>query len=183
LIWQPRAGAGWDFCDGGGRGRGDGDARAGSAGCARRPLRWPYAAATGCCASCGLRAITILAGEWLKRDGDERESRRGGATPADGVRCDAYGCIAKARDGTLVAVSARIDALAEDCATAQIVISVVPARRNCIGPKFVIDKFDVARTGGYAIWLGEPLRVETVEGERGQRPWSAQPASLQTQTA
>lgn len=115
------------------------------------------------------------AGEWLKRDGDERDSDAAVATPNDGVRCDAYGCIAKARDGTLIAVPARIDALAEDCAEARIVVSAEPARRFCNGPQLVIDRIDIARAGGYAVWLGEPLRVETVEGERGRRPWSAQP--------
>ena len=115
------------------------------------------------------------AGEWLKRDGDKRDADAAVATPNDGVRCDAYGCIAKARDGTLIAVPARIDALAEDCAEARIVVSAEPARRFCNGPQLVIDRIDIARAGGYAVWLGEPLRVETVEGERGRRPWSAQP--------
>jgi competence protein ComEC len=32
----------------------------------------------------------------------------------------------------------------------------------------------LARNGPYAVWLGPPLRVETVEGERGHRPWSMQ---------
>ena len=113
------------------------------------------------------------AGEWLKRDGDERGSDAAVATPDDGVRCDAYGCIAKARGGTLVAVPSRIDALAEDCTRAAIVVSAVPARRFCDGPALVIDRIDVARNGPYAIWLGPPLRIETVEGERGHRPWSA----------
>ncbi len=116
------------------------------------------------------------AGEWLKRDGDERESDAAVATPDNGVRCDAYGCIAKARGGTLIAIPSRIDALAEDCVRAKIVVSAVPTRGYCSGPQLIIDRIDVARTGGYAIWLGEPLRVETVEGERGRRPWSAQPA-------
>ncbi len=117
------------------------------------------------------------ADEWLKRDGDGRDSDAAVATPANGVRCDGYGCVARGRDGTLIAATARIDALAEDCAAASIVISAVPAGRHCIGPRLVIDKFDVARAGGYAVWLGPPLRIETVEGERGRRPWSQQPPS------
>jgi competence protein ComEC len=118
------------------------------------------------------------AGEWLKRDGDARDSDAAVAAPADGVNCDGEGCIAKARDGTIVAVSARVDALEEDCARAAIVISAVPARRFCDGPgpRLVIDRIDVARAGGYALWLGPPLKVETVEGERGDRPWSQKPA-------
>ncbi|HWA92897.1 MAG TPA: ComEC/Rec2 family competence protein [Rhizomicrobium sp.] len=113
------------------------------------------------------------ADQWLKRDGDGRASADAIASPKDGVRCDGYGCIARARDGTLIAAVRRIDALAEDCARAAIVISTVPASRDCRGPKLVIDRFDVTHAGGYAIWLGRAMRVETVEGERGLRPWSA----------
>ncbi len=54
-------------------------------------------------------------------------------------------------------------------------ISAVPTRGFCNGPQLIIDKFDVAKAGGYAIWLGDPWRIETVEGERGRRPWSAPP--------
>jgi competence protein ComEC len=115
------------------------------------------------------------ADEWLKRDGDTRDSDDAVATPADGVRCDGYGCVARARDGVLIAMPARIDALAEDCTVAAIIMSAVPARRTCRGPKLVIDAFDVARAGGYAVWLGSTPKVETVEGERGQRPWSLHP--------
>ncbi|HEX4861048.1 MAG TPA: hypothetical protein VFV07_07405, partial [Rhizomicrobium sp.] len=50
------------------------------------------------------------------------------------------------------------------------------AGRHCNAPRMVIDRFDVAREGGYAVWLGAALRVETVEGERGRRPWAAQVA-------
>jgi competence protein ComEC len=115
------------------------------------------------------------AAEWLKRDGNEREAEDAIATPADGVRCDAYGCIARTASGMVIADVSRIDALAEDCASAAIVVSAVPARNGCKGPALVVDRFDVARNNGYAIWLGPPLRVETVEQYRGTRPWSAQP--------
>jgi competence protein ComEC len=115
------------------------------------------------------------ADQWLRRDGDDRVANAAVAGPTDGVRCDGYGCIAKARDGSLIAAPLRLDALTEDCAMAAIVISAVPAGHKCVGPRLVVDKFDVARAGGYAVWFGPELRIETVEGERGLRPWS-QPA-------
>jgi competence protein ComEC len=111
----------------------------------------------------------------LKRDGDGRDSDAAIATRKDGVSCDGYGCIAKGRDGTIIAAVQRVEALEEDCANAAVVLSAVPAGRACTQPKLVIDKFDVAREGGYAIWLGKEMRVETVEGERGLRPWSLHP--------
>ena len=116
------------------------------------------------------------ADQWLKRDGDARTSDDAIATAANGSHCDGYGCVAKGRDRTIIAAPIRIDALAEDCATAAIVVSAVPAR-SCAGPKLVIDKLSVTRAGGYAVWLGPTLKIETVEGERGQRPWSLQPPS------
>lgn len=115
------------------------------------------------------------ADQWLKRDGDGRDSGAAIATRKDGVSCDGYGCIAEGRDGTVIASARRIDALEEDCVSATILVSAIPAGRNCTQPKLVIDKFDIARAGGYAVWLGKDMHVETVEGERGQRPWSLQP--------
>jgi competence protein ComEC len=116
----------------------------------------------------------FAAADWLRRSGDAREPDD--AIGGPGVTCDVYGCLARSRDGTLIAIDERADALAEDCANAAIVISMVPAKHLCSGPKLVIDRFDVARAGGYAVWLGENIRIETVEGLRGRRPWSAQTA-------
>ncbi len=123
------------------------------------------------------------ADQWLKRDGDERDADAAVATRKDGVRCDAYGCITNGRDGTQIAITARAEALAEDCTRAAIVVSAVPTRRKCIGPRLVIDKFDISRAGGYAVWLGPELTVETVEGERGMRPWSLTPRAPRKWTA
>ncbi len=58
------------------------------------------------------------AAEWLKRDGDERDADDAVATPADGVHCDAYGCIARTASGLAIANILRADAFREDCASA-----------------------------------------------------------------
>jgi len=115
------------------------------------------------------------ASEWLKRDGDSRLPRGAIASAKDGVRCDAFGCVARLPNGSRVAAVLRRDALDEDCAEADVVISLVPARGVCRGPKLVIDRFDVAKSGAYAVWLGERITVETVQQVRGARPWSAAP--------
>jgi competence protein ComEC len=109
--------------------------------------------------------------EWLKRDGDSRTVPQSLATRANGVACDSYGCIAHT-NGMLIAAAMKADALSEDCETAQIVISAVPARRHCTGPPLVIDRFDVARNGAYAVWLSNGISVDTAQAERGMRPWS-----------
>jgi len=115
------------------------------------------------------------ANEWLKRDGDARLADVAVGGPTNGIRCDDWGCIAHARGGATIAAVLRADALAEDCARAEIVLSAVPTRNNCSGPKLVIDRFDVARNGAYALWLENGLRVQTAEAERGVRPWSMPP--------
>jgi competence protein ComEC len=115
------------------------------------------------------------ANEWLRRDGDERVAETAVATAADGVRCDALGCIAQAAGGVRIADVLRPEALPEDCSASTIVISAVPTRGRCKGPKLVVDAFDLARNNGYAIWLGPVMSSETVEQYRGRRPWSALP--------
>ena len=121
------------------------------------------------------------ANEWLKRDGDERAADAAVANRNDGVDCDALGCIAKAREGSRIALVLKPEALGEDCARSDVVVSAVPVRRACKGPKLVFDVFDLARSNGYAVWLGSPLRFESVEEDRGRRPWSAPLKSVQTQ--
>lgn len=123
-----------------------------------------------------LRAVkdTYSADEWLKRDGDTRIAADAVAGSSDGVLCDALGCIAKARGRVTVADVFRPEALAEDCAGADIVISSAPVRNACTGPALVVDQGALARGNGFAIWLGSPIRWQTVEQFRGHRPWSAQ---------
>ncbi len=114
------------------------------------------------------------ANEWLKRDGDEHAADAAIATRKDGVSCDPFGCVAKANGGSRIALVLKPDALLEDCARSDVVVSAVPVRHACEGPKLVFDVFDVARSNGYAVWLGPPLQYESVEEDRGRRPWSAQ---------
>jgi competence protein ComEC len=120
-------------------------------------------------------ADKFSAAEWLKRDGDDRDYTNAIATPRDGVRCDSEGCIALAGNGMRIAASSRPVALADDCANANIVVSASPTRGFCSGPKLVIDRFDVARNGAYAVWFSKPLRVENVREVRGDRPWNVWP--------
>ena len=41
--------------------------------------------------------------------------------------------------------------------------------------QLVIDRFDVAHNGAYAVWFGRQLRVENVREVRGARPWNVWP--------
>jgi competence protein ComEC len=115
--------------------------------------------------------------EWLKRDGDSR-SLDGAVGEKGQARCDTSGCIVQTR-GIRIAAALSAAALEEDCAANQIVISAVPTRRRCAGPALVIDRFDVARNGAYAIWLTDGIKTDTSEAERGLRPWSTPPPRRQ----
>ena len=64
------------------------------------------------------------------------------------------------------------EALREDCATADLVVSLVPIRRGCAGA-VTIDRFDLWRGGTHAIRVEKDgtLRIQTVAAILGDRPW------------
>jgi competence protein ComEC len=116
---------------------------------------------------------------WLLQAGQEAElpwtMRASGEEPAeerDWLRCDSLGCLYRPH-GRLVAIVFEPEALAEDCARAELVVSAVPARRACRGALRVVDRFDLWREGAHAIWLrGDGgVRIETVRANQGERPW------------
>ncbi len=115
---------------------------------------------------------------WLRRAGEAdglawpREATRGAPESTAPLTCDSLGCVYR-RDGWTVALAERGDALEEDCREAQVVISREPvSRHHCRGPEIVIDRFDLWRAGGHALWLSDDsVRVESVAGLRGARPW------------
>jgi competence protein ComEC len=116
------------------------------------------------------------AGIWRRRLGleDSEPWPRLGQAAEGRLSCDPLGCIYRVR-GQVVALSGDGRALADDCAVASVVISREPVRGRCQGPGLVIDRFDLWRQGGHAIWLGDKeIRVETVRDRRGARPWVRQ---------
>ncbi|MEO5335811.1 MAG: ComEC family competence protein [Magnetospirillum sp. WYHS-4] len=134
----------------------------------------------------GLSVSSLAAGRfereaWLQRAGledetpwDEAEEEEGG----DRLRCDSLGCVLRT-GGRSLALVRQPGALLEDCRMADAVISLVPIRRTCRGPQVVIDRFDLWREGAHALWVeGDGrIRVESVNGNRGNRPWVIRPRS------
>ena len=112
---------------------------------------------------------------WARQAGAaDAESWPRSGTAADGrLRCDPLGCIYRAQ-GQVVALVQDGRALAEDCAIATVVISREPIRgQTCAGTPLVIDRFDLWREGGHAVWLSpDGVRVQSVADWRGQRPWT-----------
>lgn len=99
-----------------------------------------------------------------------------GRAGGEDLECDISGCLFR-RAGRTVALPRSEAALAEDCWKADAVISTEPIRWRCPA-EVVIDRFDLWRHGGHAIWLGPRIRVETVDGRRGDRPWVLRPRTV-----
>ncbi|MHB1217595.1 MAG: ComEC/Rec2 family competence protein [Alphaproteobacteria bacterium] len=110
---------------------------------------------------------------WLLQAGEEEAlpwPARDATEDGGWLTCDPLGCLYRP-PGHVVALVRQADALAEDCAVAELVVSLVPVRRACAGPP-VIDRFDLWRNGTHAIWLeASSPRIETVRGRQGDRPW------------
>jgi len=114
---------------------------------------------------------------WLRRVGQEEAE---GAWPTSGLSadkrlsCDIEGCLYRV-GGKVVALVYEDSGLAEDCWVADVIIALNPVRRTCPAAR-VIDRFDLWRDGAHALWLERGrLRVETVNGARGDRPWVPRP--------
>jgi len=121
-----------------------------------------------------MRRARFNRGIWLRRYGlEDAEATwpKLGTSPDQRLSCDIDGCLYRYHGRTVSLVFGEA-ALAEDCWLADVVIAVVPVRRACPAQAGVIDRFDLWRNGGATIWIGETsIRIETVNGVRGERPW------------
>ena len=126
----------------------------------------------GALALSSTRRAKRVARIWLTRAG-QRDAFELRADPGeDRVGCDGLACIYRLKD-QVVALVTDARALPEDCRRADIVISAVPVRGACPATRLVVDRFDLWRKGAHAIWLeAGGVRVETVAGTVGDRPWS-----------
>ncbi len=127
-----------------------------------------------------LRAAPFSRGVWLRRVGQDENTLpwpRYGPSPDGRLNCDLLGCIYHS-DGSVVALVSRPEALLEDCQIADVIVSTVPVGGGCPAPHTIIDRFDLWRNGTHALWLKDGrVRVESVNGTRGARPWVLRPAS------
>jgi competence protein ComEC len=111
--------------------------------------------------------------EWLAADGDARAA--GDPNLRAGFACDEAGCVAKLRDGTMVAVALTAEAFQEDCRRAALVISRRTAPPGCAAR--VIDRTVWPQTGAIALVRSADAFRETVAHPRGyDRPWARAPA-------
>jgi competence protein ComEC len=107
--------------------------------------------------------------EWLAADADARIATD--ASLADGVSCDASGCVTPMAGGSFAALSLRPDALSDDCARAALIVSARKAPEGCAAS--VINAERLQRQGALALRLKDGSFIVDAVKPRGiDRPWS-----------
>jgi competence protein ComEC len=110
----------------------------------------------------------FAARDWLRRDGDGRDTAEAVGMP--GLACDGQGCVMQAK--MVIATSLRAEALDDDCVRAAIVVSAAQAI-GCNGPALVIDKKAAEEGEGWRVSLSPTPTAISVRQLRGERPWVA----------
>ncbi|TCS64178.1 competence protein ComEC [Varunaivibrio sulfuroxidans] len=127
-----------------------------------------------------LRARRFVRQSWLRRAAmtkmdvrrwDDAKSRaEDRAVKPPPISCDALGCL-YTHSGWRLSVATDPMALDEDCRNADVVVSLEGTPKDCAAA-LVIDRSDLRRAGTHALWITpQGVRVETVNGARGDRPW------------
>ena len=112
---------------------------------------------------------TFAIKEWLAADADARTPKDGSL--GDGVTCDAVGCIGRLGDNRLISMAIGIEAFAEDCARAAVVLSGRESPTTCNA--LLVDRTTWQSYGAVALrWTGDRF-IQTVALPRSQdRPWT-----------
>ena len=113
---------------------------------------------------------TFAVKEWLAADADARVPKD--LSLANGVRCDAIGCIGTLSDGRLISMVIGIEAIAEDCTRAAIIVSAreVPAS-GCAAT--VVDRQTSREHGAVALHkFGDHFQLALARPSGSERPWT-----------
>jgi competence protein ComEC len=115
---------------------------------------------------------TFAIREWLGADGDPRKPDD--KTLSAGVRCDTDGCVARLADGRAVSLALTIDAFADDCARALVVVSPREAPGAC--QALLVDRSVWRARGAVALRInGKEIEVSAAWPTGYDRPWTARP--------
>jgi competence protein ComEC len=118
---------------------------------------------------------TFALKEWLAADGDGRDPKD--KSLRDGVNCDAIGCIGTLADGRLASMALTLEALAEDCARAVVVVSARMAQRPCAAA--LVDRKVWRAHGAVALrWDGSRLVERFAIPPGTDRPWAPAPRQI-----
>ncbi|MFO1108631.1 MAG: ComEC/Rec2 family competence protein [Bradyrhizobium sp.] len=107
--------------------------------------------------------------EWLAADADARTPAD--ASLAEGVSCDAAGCVTQSASGALVALSLRPEAISDDCERAALIVTARQVPSGCRAS--VIEAERLRRQGALALrGTREGFSVGAVKPRGIDRPWS-----------
>lgn len=105
----------------------------------------------------------------------QRAGEGGARAERAGLACDALGCAGRTSEGVLIAVTGSPEALAEDCARADIILFEGRAsawrKRRCAA--ILLDDPARAELGGAELWIrdGRLIRLRAANDARRGRPW------------
>jgi competence protein ComEC len=107
--------------------------------------------------------------DWLMADADRRDPKDKALN--DGIRCDPAGCVARLADNSIVAIANSVEAFAEDCRRAAVVLSARDAPPGC--GALLIDRQVWRRTGAVALRrVGEGFELTASRPPGYDRPWA-----------
>jgi competence protein ComEC len=107
--------------------------------------------------------------EWLAADADARTPND--PSLKDGVSCDEVGCVARLRDGGVVALPFAAEAFEEDCRRAALVVSQRSAPPSCAA--IAIDRTVWRQTGASALYrIGTGWERVVAYSPGYDRPWA-----------
>jgi competence protein ComEC len=111
----------------------------------------------------------FAADKWLQSNGEQL--KLGPAADRPGWTCVEGMCFSDLAPRSLAYIH---EQTSKDwtCPPVEILISDFPLRKACTEIPFRIDRFDVWKHGAHAIYLEDgAVRIETVKGAQGDRPW------------
>jgi len=107
--------------------------------------------------------------QWLAADADARTMKDRGL--GEGITCDEAGCVGRLADGSVVAIARSIEAFADDCRRAALVLSPREAPPGCAAP--VIDRRTWQRHGAMALRrIGHGWETTSGRPDGYDRPWA-----------
>ncbi len=106
---------------------------------------------------------------WLAADGDDRGDKD--VSLKGGVRCDPIGCIGTLREGRLASYVHAVEAFAEDCSRAAVVISPRQSQTACAA--LLLDRTELNGQSAIALrWAGNRFERTDARPPGYERPWA-----------
>ncbi len=110
--------------------------------------------------------------EWLAADADQRTPKDKGLDR--GIACDPAGCIGRLADGALVAIPRSMEAFAEDCGRAVLVVSQRQAPAGCTARRNIalVDRKVWRQSGAVTLRrVGDGFETTLARPPGYNRPW------------